>query len=97
MNLAALIGIDSCPIEGLIKKKPYYKKNSESIQINTDCLIWLHLVIEKKNLLTPKQEEILKMLLLGNKYRITINYLIYIIKLYICNLINKLKKSNSVV
>jgi hypothetical protein len=45
MTSAALVGIDSCPIEGFHQEKQrlYYERSSTWIQRNTVCPSWSHL------------------------------------------------------
>jgi hypothetical protein len=59
MTSAALVGIDSCPIEGFHQEKAelYYERSSTWIQRNTVCPSWSHLDTEKQIQQTLSQEE----------------------------------------
>jgi nitroreductase len=66
MMTSALVGIDSCPIEGFHQEKQKFLR--EKFGVDTDkygLSLWLLLVIEKQIQQTLSQEEIQKILLLG--------------------------------
>jgi ribosomal protein L39E len=59
MTSAALVGIDSCPIEGFHQEKQrLYYESSTWIQRNTVCPSWSHLDTEKQIQQTKSRRKI---------------------------------------